>query len=148
MDTISKLSRSENMRRITGGNTAPEMKVRSLVFRFGYRYRIHDSKLPGRPDMVFPGRNKVIFVNGCFWHQHKSGKCGIVRMPKSNTSYWIAKMTRNIDRDKRNLRKIRQLGWRSLTIWECQVSKADWLAVKIRQFEMIKDAQNPVIGRL
>lgn len=121
MDTISPAHRSENMRNIKSSSTAPEMAVRRLVHGMGYRYRLHSNRLPGKPDLVFPSRRKAIFVHGCFWHQHPSPSCRIVRKPKSNQGYWSGKLTRNRERDQDNLAKLQRLGWRTLTVWECDI---------------------------
>lgn len=123
MDTIPPERRSENMRQIRSKGMKPEMYVRRLLYRMGYRYRLHRTDLPGRPDIVFPSAKRAIFVHGCFWHQHSSSKCKIARLPKSRTEYWVPKLKRNKQRDQRNLREMRNLGWRVLVIWECQVKR-------------------------
>jgi DNA mismatch endonuclease (patch repair protein) len=102
----------------------PEMMVRSLVHRMGYRYRLHARDLPGRPDLVFRFRKKVIFVHGCFWHQHPKPSCKDGRPPKSNTGYWGAKLARNVERDAENLRALKAMGWKVLVLWECDVLKS------------------------
>lgn len=116
------IGRSENMRRIKSANTAPELAVRKLLTELGYRYRLHVEKLPGKPDIVFSGRRKVIFVHGCFWHVHT---CKTAHKPQSNQSYWNPKLTRNVERDARNRDALLSSGWKSLVIWECQASSAD-----------------------
>ncbi len=105
-DSITKKRRRENMRRITSKNTKPEMVVRKLIWSLGYRYRLHAKDIPGKPDLIFKGEKKVIFVNGCFWHQHNDRNCKIVRKPKSNTVYWEAKLRRNKERDQDNQKKM------------------------------------------
>jgi len=120
MDALSPDRRSENMRRIRSVDTAPEMAVRKAAHRLGYRYRLHRKDLPGRPDLVFPSRKAAIFVHGCFWHQHS--RCREGRVPGSNRQYWSPKLAANVARDSRNRRKLRRLGWRVLTVWECEVS--------------------------
>ncbi|MGH9453137.1 MAG: very short patch repair endonuclease [Terriglobia bacterium] len=120
LDTISTKRRSENMRRIRSKNTKPELAVRRLIHGLGYRYRLHRRDLPGHPDMVFPSRRKVILVHGCFWHQH--GRCIDSHIPRSRRSYWVPKLQRNRERDEKNLALLRSLDWKSLVIWECQVS--------------------------
>ena len=107
------------MRRVRGKNTAPEMKVRSLLFAMGYRYRLHRKDLPGNPDIVFPGRKCVIFVNGCFWHGHEG--CKFFVLPKSRTEFWQAKIDRNRERDLEEQRKLAEMGWHCITVWECQL---------------------------
>jgi len=123
MDKISAKARSENMRRIKSKNSDPEMAVRSLVHRMGYRFRLHRKDLPGKPDLVFPRLRKVIFVHGCFWHRHENPACLDGRMPKSRPEYWIPKLTGNQDRDKRNLKAIAAAGWQALVLWECDIAK-------------------------
>lgn len=117
-DSLSRERRSENMRRIRGKGTAPEMKVRRAVYAMGYRYRLHVKDLPGKPDLVFRKLRKAIFVHGCFWHQHS--RCRDGQMPKSRTEYWVPKLASNVERDKRNLRSLRKQGWKVLVIWDCQ----------------------------
>lgn len=109
------------MRRIRSKGTAVEMTVRRAVYSLGYRYRLYDSKLPGKPDLVFLGRRKVIFVHGCFWHQHDDSFCKIVRKPKSNQAYWIPKLDRNKTRDSSHLSALILAGWHALIVWECEV---------------------------
>lgn len=108
------ISRSENMRRIRSKDTRPEMAVRRIVHGLGYRYRLHRKDIPGKPDLVFPRHRKVIFVHGCFWHQHPGCQDG--RLPKSNTSYWGPKLKRNVERDKTALAELSSLGWEVLVI--------------------------------
>lgn len=126
-DNLTSVKRSENMRRITSKNTFPEMIVRKLVHKLGYRYRLHRKDLPGKPDIVFTRHKKLIFVHGCFWHQHKDSTCKIARIPKSNRDYWGPKLERNIERDKKNLNQLEYLGWSVLIIWECQTENAEKL---------------------
>jgi DNA mismatch endonuclease (patch repair protein) len=110
------------MSQIRSKDTKPEMAVRQLTFSLGYRYRLHDRKLPGTPDLVFPGRHKVIFVNGCFWHGHG---CRLAKSrPKSNSDYWNQKIDGNCERDVSNTAKLRAEGWGVLVIWECQIENA------------------------
>ncbi|MBZ5718957.1 MAG: DNA mismatch endonuclease Vsr [Acidobacteriia bacterium] len=132
MDTISTKRRSENMRRIRSKDTKPEIAVRSLVHRLGYRFRLHRDTLPGRPDLVFPRLRKVIFVHGCFWHQHAN--CIDGRMPKSQNSYWIPKLQANIERDKRQRKNLGKLGWHVLVVWDCETVNTAKLAMRLRKF--------------
>src|ERR1700684_523503 len=132
MDAISAARRSENMRRIRSRDTRPEVLVRSLVHRMGYRFRLHRKDLPGCPDLVFPSARKVIFVHGCFWHQHHN--CIDGRMPKSRTSYWHPKLARNKSRDKYNRGRLRRTGWQSLIIWDCETEDPEALGARIREF--------------
>lgn len=112
-------SRSRNMAAIKGKDTKPEMAVRRLLHRLGYRYRLHRKDITGHPDIAFIGRRKLIFVHGCFWHQHPG--CRLAHAPKSRMDYWGPKLARNIARDAANLTALAQQGWDVLTIWECQV---------------------------
>jgi len=123
---------SKTMSRVRGKDTHPELVVRSLVHRLGYRFRLHRTDLPGKPDLVFPGRNCVIFVHGCLWHGH-SCKNG-VRRPKSNTEFWTTKIEDNRARDARTNRKLRRLGWRVLTIWACRLDRTAALIGRILRF--------------
>ncbi|MEX2451693.1 MAG: very short patch repair endonuclease [Rhodospirillales bacterium] len=135
MDRISSEARSATMRAIRSKGMKPEMAVRRLVHAMGYRYRLHRHDMPGRPDLVFPSRNKVIFVHGCFWHQHDDPNCKIAHTPKSNQSYWLPKLKRNKTRDKQHQIKLREMGWDVLVIWECELkTNGDSLNSKIRGF--------------
>jgi DNA mismatch endonuclease (patch repair protein) len=125
-------ARGRIMRAVKGRDTKPEIAVRRLAHRLGYRFRLHRPDLPGKPDLAFPGRKAAIYVNGCFWHGHAC-KCG-ARVPKANRSYWMAKIARNMKRDRVNLRRLRSLGWRGLVIWECAIKDGARLAAKIRRF--------------
>ena len=120
MDTLTQRERSERMRRVRSKDTKPELAVRQLVHSMGYRYRLHAAELPGKPDLVFPSRRKVIFVHGCFWHRHRG--CPRCRLPKSRIKFWKTKFEGNRRRDTNNKRKLTRLGWCYLVIWECQVS--------------------------
>jgi DNA mismatch endonuclease (patch repair protein) len=119
MDTLDAKARSERMSRIKGKDTKPEMTVRRLLHRMGYRYRLHRRDLPGTPDLVFPSRKKVIFVHGCFWHRHDD--CHLARLPKSREAFWMAKLEGNRLRDERHRASLRALGWDVLVVWECQL---------------------------
>lgn len=129
-----KVDRSENMRRIKSKDTSPEMAVRRLAHSLGYRFRLHRKDLPGRPDMVFPGRKAVVFVHGCFWHQHPSATCSDSRLPKSRLEYWIPKLERNCLRDEKNVADLRQLGWKVLVVWDCETQDMDSLSRRITGF--------------
>ena len=117
-DKLSPERRSENMRRITSKHSRPEMIVRRLAHRLGFRFRLHRHDLPGKPDLTFPGRKVAIFVHGCFWHQHPGCREG--RVPSSRNDYWGPKLARNVLRDKLNQEKLQKLGWHVVTIWECE----------------------------
>lgn len=134
MDTVTPEQRSENMRRIRSKDTRAEMLVRQLVHSLGYRYILHLPKLPGKPDLVFSKRKKVIFIHGCFWHQHKDPNCKITRIPKSNNDYWLPKLENNVYRDQINRESLKQLGWEVLVVWECTVTNKDALTAKIKNF--------------
>ncbi|WP_218032758.1 very short patch repair endonuclease [Pararhodospirillum oryzae] len=131
MDTLTKTERSERMRRIRGRDTAPEWVVRRLVHAMGYRYRLHVRDLPGKPDLVFRGRRCVIFVHGCFWHRHD---CHLGRLPKSNLQFWLPKFEANKERDARTLSALDALGWRVLTVWECELVDKEKIRKKIMEF--------------
>ena len=118
MDRLTPEERSQNMSRIRNKNTRPEKIVRSLLHRSGFRFRLHRRDLPGTPDIVLPGRKAVIFVHGCFWHQHKG--CKDSGIPKTNTEFWETKLNKNVEMDKKNAAAIKQLGWKVIEIWECE----------------------------
>ena len=122
------------MSRVRSKNTEPEMQVRRLVHRMGYRYRLHQVDLPGKPDLVFRKHKSVIFVNGCFWHRHSDSSCKLARMPKSNLDYWKPKLEANKLRDKMNIKKLRLQGWKILVIWECQIKNIKIIDKQIRKF--------------
>jgi len=133
MDKLDPQRRSENMRRIRSKNTKPEILLRSLLHRQGYRFRVHRKDLPGKPDIVFAGRRKVIFVHGCFWHQHPGCREG--RIPASRQDYWHPKLTRNQARDAAAMESLAGLGWEILFVWECEIEQfpAETLG-KVRDF--------------
>ncbi len=118
-DKFSKEVRSEIMARIRKTNSKPEIIVRKHLFSGGFRYRINVRKLPGCPDIVLSKFKTIIFVNGCFWHAHKN--CKYNKRPKSNKSYWIPKINRNVERDITNKKQLQKLGWKVIIIWECEV---------------------------
>lgn len=132
MDTLSREQRSERMSRVKGKDTKPEMKVRRLIHRLGFRYRLHVADLPGKPDLVFAGKKSVIFVHGCFWHRHRG--CPLCRMPKSKLDFWKSKLEGNRKRDSRNQQKLRKEGWRVLIVWECQLTNEETLTSTIVKF--------------
>lgn len=134
MDTLTPAQRSERMGRVKDRNTRPELLVRHLVHGMGYRYRLHRRDLPGTPDLVFPGRRKVIFVHGCFWHRHPDPACKLARLPKSKHDFWMPKLEGNRRRDEDNEQELRALGWDILAIWECQLSRPEELRTRIREF--------------
>ncbi len=133
MDKLSPEHRSENMRRIRGKDTSPELTVRKLCRELGFTgYRIHRKELPGKPDLAWIGRKLAIFVHGCFWHAHDCSEG--LRKPKSNQNYWIPKIERNQLRDAENIKNLRAAGWNVLIIWECELRESISLPKKILQF--------------
>lgn len=132
MDRITQAQRSANMRKIRGKNTSPEMAVRRLIRDLGFGYRLHDQTLPGQPDLVFKGRKKVIFIHGCFWHQHSG--CKIAHIPESNHEYWVPKLQKTQSRDTQHYKELAASGWRVLTLWECELKDAASLQTKVLNF--------------
>jgi DNA mismatch endonuclease (patch repair protein) len=120
------------MRQIRSKDTKPEMALRSLLHGAGYRYRLHSSELPGKPDLIFPSRKAVIFVHGCFWHQHRSCQDG--HIPESRSNYWVPKLARNAERDTQARRKLSALGWRVLVVWECELKSPEKVLRKAEKF--------------
>ena len=120
MDVHSSSQRSFNMSQIKGKNTKPEMIVRQWLWQNGYRYRLHRKDLPGKPDIVFAGLRKIIFVNGCFWHKHN---CNYFKWPKSNTEFWRQKIEANVRRDADNYISLNTTGWDYMVVWECEIKE-------------------------
>lgn len=118
MDRLSVERRSWNMSRIRGTDTQPEVRVRKVLHRMGYRFRLHRKELPGRPDIVLPRHRTVLFVHGCYWHRHQD--CRLAYTPKSHTSFWLTKLNENVRRDRRVADALRQNGWHVGVVWECQ----------------------------
>jgi DNA mismatch endonuclease (patch repair protein) len=131
MDVFSAAQRSDIMGRVRSKDTRPEMTVRTMLHKAGYRYRLHTDTLPGRPDVVFPGRRKAIFIHGCFWHRHS---CPCATLPKSNRDYWEEKQARNSARDRKNLLALKKSGWSVLVIWECEIKNAKKLHRRLLRF--------------
>jgi DNA mismatch endonuclease (patch repair protein) len=134
MDKLTRQRRSENMRRIKGKDTKPELIVRRIAHSLGYRYRVHRKDLPGKPDLVFPSRRKVVFVHGCFWHQHEKLNCLDSRRPKSNVAYWQPKLDRNVSRDRVHTKELEGDGWKVLVVWDCETGDTAGLARRLRRF--------------
>ncbi|MBC2697474.1 MAG: DNA mismatch endonuclease Vsr [ANME-2 cluster archaeon] len=136
VDVHSPDQRSFNMSRIKGKNTKPELIVRQWLWRNGLRYRLHRNDLPGKPDIVFTGRKKVIFVNGCFWHKHN---CKYFKWPKSNTEFWRQKIEGNVRRDADNFVALTAVGWGYMVIWECEIKEKNleplWERIKVKNDE-------------
>ncbi|MEO1039278.1 MAG: DNA mismatch endonuclease Vsr [Pseudomonadota bacterium] len=131
-DVFTPQKRSAVMARVRGKDTKPEMTVRRLVHALGYRYRLHRKDLPGKPDLVFSARRKVIFIHGCFWHGHDCKRGS--RKPKQNAEYWQAKIAGNVKRDRETLARLDALGWRALTLWECALKDASALEAQLKAF--------------
>ncbi|QEN07330.1 DNA mismatch endonuclease Vsr [Oceanispirochaeta crateris] len=140
MDHLSQLERSQNMSRIRSSDTKPEIIVRSVLHRLGYRFRlfgkvnkcyIKNGVLPGKPDIVLTRHKTVVFVHGCFWHMHTD--CSRANIPKSNTEYWIKKLQRNTERDKINVKTLHDMGWKTVLIWECETKDTQKLAEILRK---------------
>jgi DNA mismatch endonuclease, patch repair protein len=121
-DTLTRDRRSWNMSRIKGKDTKPELQLRSVLHRAGYRFRLHPSSLPGKPDVVLPKYRTVVFVNGCFWHRHEG--CSIAYTPNSRTEFWLSKFEATIVRDAKKSKELRKQGWNVLTVWECELRKS------------------------
>ena len=124
--------RSSIMRAVKSSNTTPELVVRRLLHAMGYRYRLHGADLPGRPDIVFPARRKAVFVHGCWWHGHDCARGA--REPATRREYWLPKIARTKSRDRANLARLREQGWRSLVVWECELKDRGKLAKRLRAF--------------
>lgn len=130
VDTLSPKARSALMSRVRGRDTKPEMAVRRMLHRLGYRYRLHRRDLPAKPDLVFVGRKKIVLVHGCFWHGHADPRCKLARTPKSRVEFWTGKVAYNRARDARNTAALEALGWRVAVVWECELK--DMAAVRRR----------------
>jgi len=120
VDTFSQSERAGIMRRVPARNSRPEIALRRLLHSLGYRFRLHRQDLPGSPDIVLPKHGLCIFVHGCFWHRHKN--CRRASIPSTNVEYWEKKFAGNVERDKRNLRLLRARGWRTMVVWECELT--------------------------
>jgi DNA mismatch endonuclease (patch repair protein) len=136
MDKLSKLRRSANMRAVRSKHTGPEMAVRRAAHRMGLRFRLHRKDLPGRPDLVFPKWRTVIFVNGCFWHGH--ARCKRSKLPSSNVDFWQEKLSRNVQRDRKNYRELRKLGWHVELIWQCDIADDQSATEAVKRIERVR----------
>jgi DNA mismatch endonuclease (patch repair protein) len=132
MDTHTPDARRKNMQRIRSRDTGPEMLVRRLLHAAGYRFRVHVRSLPGTPDVVFPARRSLLFVHGCFWHQHPN--CPRATKPSTNAQFWHDKLQRNVVRDGDQLARLQYDGWRVLTVWECETADRDALLARLSEF--------------
>lgn len=133
-DTLTSYERSKRMSLVKSKDTKPELFLRGLVHRLGFRYRLHDKNLPGKPDLVFSSRKKIIFLHGCFWHRHQSQNCKLARLPKSKLDFWLPKLEQNRKRDIRIRKELEQIGWQVLVVWECQLNNCSIIASKITKF--------------
>lgn len=131
-DVLTKEQRRLNMSRVRDKDSHPEKYIRTMIHRLGYRFRLHRRDLPGKPDLVFPSRRKVIFVHGCFWHVHNCSKGR--SEPKTNSEFWLAKRQSNVERDMRNIHSLEEMGWKALIVWECQIKKLPHLDQIIKHF--------------
>jgi len=131
-DVLTPEQRRRNMAAIKGKNTKPEMVVRRLIHGLGYRYRLHRKDLPGKPDLVFPSRRKIIEVYGCYWHMHDCPYGRVV--PKTNAEFWQAKRLSNVARDTRNIKALTEQGWKVLIIWECEIKDTNTLQKRVTHF--------------
>lgn len=132
MDTLSPEKRSWLMSQVSSKNTKPELAVRSILHRLGYRFRLHAPDLPGKPDIVFRSKKKVIFIHGCFWHGHEY--CKYAKLPQSRVEFWAQKMEHNRTRDARILADLETMGWRVLTIWQCELKDLGLIATTLEKF--------------
>jgi DNA mismatch endonuclease, patch repair protein len=140
MDVLTREQRRRCMARIKGRNTKPEVVLRKALFSLGFRYRLHQKRLPGTPDLVFPKYHAVVFIHGCFWHGHQ---CNLFVVPATNTAFWMKKIGGNRARDERAVTALRALDWRVMTVWECAVrgpdrQRLDTLAMKISRWLLAK----------
>ena len=124
------------MSRVKGRDTKPEIVVRSIIHRMGFRFRLHQRDLPGTPDIVLPRHSKVIFIHGCFWHSHKG--CSRSKRPTTNVEFWNSKIEGNIERDKRSCRSLRRMGWKVLVVWQCETRNPEKLLGKLERFLDVK----------
>jgi DNA mismatch endonuclease (patch repair protein) len=131
-DRLTPEQRSHQMALVKSKDTGPEMIVRRLVYSLGYRYRLHSTKLVGKPDLVFASRKKVIFVHGCFWHRHSG--CKHATTPATRQDYWLTKFSRTVERDKRTIDELKNIGWDVFIIWECEVKNTNQIISAIINF--------------
>lgn len=135
-DNHSVAVRSYNMSRIRSKNTKPELMVRKYLHAFGFRYRLHDRSLPGKPDLVLPKYKTAVFVHGCFWHSHQN--CRYAVMPKSNTEYWTKKISGNVTRDQGVSVKLSELGWKQIVLWECDLRKLNFESTMLKLIKQLQ----------
>ena len=135
-------ARSAQMARVRGKDTKPEMLVRRVMHAAGLRYRLHDRRLPGTPDLVFPGRRVALFVHGCFWHRHGDPSCKLARLPKTRLEFWEAKLEGNRLRDERHIAELEAAGWKVLVTWECELKSEQRLLALVDEVR-----SSPVVAR-
>ncbi len=138
-DSLTKAQRSRVMSRVKNKDTKPEVRVRSMLHRMGYRFRLHRRDLPGAPDIVLPRHGSVVFVHGCFWHNHD---CPRGKRPSSRKEFWDAKLDANVERDRANREALEEQGWRVLTVWECELKDSDAVRDTLRRF--MEDKPSPL----
>src|SRR5690606_9986274 len=131
---LSPRERSYRMGLVRGCNTKPELAVRSMLHKMGYRFRLKTPRLPGRPDLIFKSRQKVVFVHGCFWHRHSDPACKFARLPKSRLDFWLPKLESNRERDERKRNELQRSGWDVEVVWECQLAKPKVVQKRLRKF--------------
>jgi DNA mismatch endonuclease (patch repair protein) len=131
-DVFTQKKRSEIMSRIGRKDTAPEIRVRRLLHALGFRFRLHRSDLPGKPDIVLPRHNKIFLVHGCFWHSHEG--CPRAALPTTNPEFWRAKIEKNVTRDRRVCDELRDLGWSVLVLWQCELTSIETLTDRLLKF--------------
>jgi DNA mismatch endonuclease (patch repair protein) len=139
-DRLTKERRSWNMAQIKGKDTWPEVLVRSMMHRAGYRFRKNVKSLPGKPDIVLPKYQTVIFVHGCFWHRHKG--CKNTRTPKSNKAFWKKKFEQNVSNDRKHVRQLKKLGWKVVLVWTCELKKPEKLVQSLEKSLAAKERKN------
>lgn len=132
VDHLNPSDRSRNMAAVRGRDTNPELIVRRIVHGLGFRFRLHRKALPGTPDIVLPRLQKIIFVHGCFWHRHP--KCHYASIPATRTEFWTEKLCANVERDKKSIHDLRQLGWRVMVVWQCELRDLFALRRRIEKF--------------
>lgn len=143
-DVHTPEQRSYNMSRIKGRDTRPEKTLRSLLHRNGLRFRIHDKRLPGHPDIVLPRYRSIIFVHGCFWHRHPG--CRYATVPETRSAFWKEKFKRNVERDRRNILLLEEAGWNPIVVWECELKK-DPVSVLEKTLALLRDHPRRISGK-
>lgn len=136
-DHLTKVRRSWNMSRIQSKDTKPEKIIRSLLHRMGYRFCLYRKDLPGKPDIVLPKYKTVVFVHGCFWHRHK--KCKRCTTPSTNKQYWLNKFIRNQAKDKLNIQQLKDIGWKTIILWECEVNNIEKMTSILNRIKYLRE---------